>query len=140
MQRRLRVRLHKRQRNSCRHPGSIQLASCDPGIIAPPIVDSTNHVLYVFYGQDVTNKQGQVAQVVYTATPTFSSGPPPLLQRPGQTAVSIASANSNIDFVAGGAFSRSYFSGFSPASSFLYTCGSNASDESNRHRFAAAQF
>jgi hypothetical protein len=106
--------------------GSLQLARAAPGIVAPPIVDSTNHVLYAFYGEDLTNDQGQVAQVVYTATPTFSTNATASLGTAGTNRVSFASANDNLDFVADGAFSRSYFSGFSPATSFLYVCGPNA--------------
>ncbi len=40
----------------------IQVARPTPGIVAPPIVDSTNHVLYAFYGHDLLNGLGQVAQ------------------------------------------------------------------------------
>jgi hypothetical protein len=107
-------------------PGSIHLADPTPGIIAPPIVDSTNHVLYLFYAQDVTNSDGQVAQVVYTATPAFSSSPTTSLATAGTNTVTFADANPNIDFASDGAFSRGYFSGFSPATSFLYVCGPNS--------------
>lgn len=106
--------------------GSVQLAFSNPGIAAPPIVDSTNHVLYAFYGQDVTNKQGQVAQVVYTANPTFSSSATTSLTTAGTNRLSVVNANNNVDYMAVGAFSRSYFSGFSSSTSFLYTCGPNA--------------
>ncbi len=106
--------------------GSVQLAHPMPGIIAPPIVDSTNHILYAFYGQDLNGKLGQVAQMVYTATPTFSTNPTTSLTTAGTNRVTFANANTNIDFVADGAFSHTYFSGFSPATSFLYTCGPNA--------------
>jgi len=106
--------------------GSIQLARPGPGMVAPPIVDSTNHVLYAFYGEALASSLGEVAQVVYTATPTFSSAATASLGIPGTNTVSILSANPNLDIVADGAFSRSYFSGFSPARSFLYTCGANS--------------
>ncbi len=106
--------------------GGIQLARPNPGIIAPPIVDSTNHVLYAFYGEALASNLGEVAQVVYTATPTFSSAATASLGTPGTNTVSIISASPNLDLVADGAFSHSYFSGFSPATSFLYTCGSNS--------------
>ncbi len=105
---------------------SLQLARPSPGIIAPPIVDSTNHVLYAFYGEDVTNGLGQVAQVVYTATPTFSSAATTSLGAAGTNTVPILTASPNLDLVADGAFSHSYFTGFSPLTSFLYTCGSNS--------------
>ncbi len=106
--------------------GSIRLARPAPGIIAPPIVDSTNHVLYAFYGEDLLNNQGQVAQVVYTATPTFSASPTASLGTAGTNKVSFITTTNTVDFVADGAFSHSYFSGFSPATSFLYVCGPNA--------------
>ena len=106
--------------------GGIQLARPGPGIIAPPIVDSTNHVLYAFYGEALVSNLGEVAQVVYTATPTFSPAAAASLGTPGTNTVSILSANPNLDLVADGAFSHSYFSGFSPATSFLYTCASNS--------------
>ncbi len=105
----------------------IQLAKPNPGIVAPLIVDSTNHVLYAFYGQDRTNNLDQVAQVVYTATPTFSVSPTASLATAGTNTVTILSASSSVlNIVADGAFSRSYFSGFSAATSFLYVCGPNS--------------
>jgi hypothetical protein len=64
--------------------------------------------------------------VVYTATPTFSPAAAASLGTPGTNTVSILSANPNFDLVADGAFSHSYFSRFSPTTSFLYTCGSNS--------------
>ena len=107
--------------------GSIQLASAKPGIIAPPVVDSTNHVLYVFYGQDSIRGEGQVAQVVYTAIPTFSPTATASLETAGTNRVTFANANSNVDFVADGAFSRKLFQRvltryFVP----LLSCGPNA--------------
>jgi hypothetical protein len=105
---------------------SLQLADTNPGIVAPPIVDSTNHILYAFYGEDVATGLGQVSQVVYTATPTFSTNATASLGTAGTNRVSFASANDNLDVVATGAFSHSYFSDFSPATSFLYVCGPNA--------------
>ena len=106
--------------------GSIKLARQAPGIVDPPIVDSTNHVLYTAYGEDLVSNQGQVAQVVYTATPTFSTGPTASLGTAGTNKVSFITTTNTVDFVADGAFSHSYFSGFSPATSFLYVCGPNA--------------
>jgi hypothetical protein len=100
----------------------IQLAKPSPGIVSPPIVDSTNHVLYAFYGQDLVNGRGQVAQVVYTATPAFSTSPTTSLGTPGTNTVTVLAAGSSLDLFADGAFSRSYFSGFSPTTSFLYVC------------------
>ncbi len=105
----------------------LQLAIPNPGIVAPPIVDSTNHVLYAVYGKGQASGLGEVAQVVYTATPTFSTSPTPSLGTPGTNTVPFLTASPSQALVADGAFSQSYFSGFSPLRSFLYICGANSS-------------
>jgi hypothetical protein len=104
----------------------VQLAASNPGIIAPPIVDSTNHVLYAFYAEDVNTKEQEMAQMVYTATPTFSSAATADLSTAGTNRVTLTTQNNNTNFAADGAFSHSYFSGFSAATSFLYACGPNS--------------
>ncbi len=64
--------------------------------------------------------------MVYTGTPALSTSPTASLDVPGTNTASFLTASVNQDLVADGAFTHSYFSGFSPPTSFLYICGSNS--------------
>jgi hypothetical protein len=105
---------------------------------APPIVDATNHVLYEFFGANaiVTNRTNlvctsgncaEVAQVAFTSTPTFSSSTTTVLTTAGTNLAGISNTFGSTFPITTGAFSQSYFTGFSDASSFLYLCGAYAS-------------
>jgi hypothetical protein len=110
---------------------------------APPIVDSTNHVLYAFYGDNATtslagctsaNTCAEVAQVVYydktAAKVEFESG----AGTPGSASTAVAGTNlaaflttngAATFVIADGAFSYGYFTSFpsTTSTSFLYACG-----------------
>jgi hypothetical protein len=126
----------------------IQLAVSDgtsKGINAPPIVDSTNHVLYLIYGDNAANASGpagcttagtcpEVAQVVYydhtAGKVEFVVGS---AGTPGSTSTAVAGTNlaTLVDteadewILTSGAFSQSYINGFSSSTSFFYACGTN---------------
>jgi hypothetical protein len=97
---------------------------------APPIVDSTNHVLYEFVGSNPSNTP-DVAQVVFydhtAAEVEFVSGS---AGTPGTTSTAIAGTNLATFLttlpgfvIADGAFSHGYFTGGPSTTSFLYACG-----------------
>jgi hypothetical protein len=102
------------------------------GIEAAPVVDSTNHALYAFYGANAADTAAGVAQVVYydhsAAAVKFVSGS---AGTPGSTSTAVAGTNvatfantaANTWPISDGAFSQSYFNGFSTSTSFLYACG-----------------
>jgi hypothetical protein len=104
------------------------------GIEAAPVVDSTNHVLYAFYGNNSAGSAAGVAQVVYydhtAAAVEFKTSA--TQGTPGSTSTAVAGTNvatfastaAGTWPISGGAFSQSYFSGFSTTTSFLYACGS----------------
>jgi hypothetical protein len=118
------------------------------GIWEPPIVDSTNHVLYAFYGANAAGTHAEVAQVVYydhsAATVEFKTSATAGI--PGSTStavagtilVSVLTTSANTVIIPDGAFSQSYFSGFSNSTSFLYTCG--ASSTSSPYGASLQQF
>jgi hypothetical protein len=100
-------------------------------------VDSTNHVLYEFYGYNAAGTNAEVAQVVYYnnngGTPTVefvgsgTAGIPGLASSTaGTNLADLLTTSPNDYYITKGAFSQSYFSGFSDTSSFLYACGTNA--------------
>ena len=90
--------------------GGIQLARPNPGIIAPPIVDSTNHVLYAFYGQAQVSNLGEVAgDGLYCDPDLFPGDAAAILQLTGQTLSISANDNPNFDLVADGAIQPQLF-------------------------------
>jgi hypothetical protein len=107
--------------------------------LAPPIVDSTNHLLYEFYGDNPNGTAG-VAQVVFTSSPQFSSSTTSSLSTAGTNLTALATTSANTFFITDGAFSESYFSGFSTSTSFLYVCGANATGTSGTVGASLQQF
>jgi hypothetical protein len=103
--------------------GSVQLQGGPYGLyLSPPIVDATNHVLYQFYGGNSGGSAG-VAQVVFTSSPTLSASSTSSLATAGTNLAALVSTSPNYFNITTGAFSHSYFSGFSTSTSFLYACG-----------------
>jgi hypothetical protein len=106
------------------------------GIEAAPVVDSTNHVLYAFYGTNAGSTAAQVAQVVYydhsAGAVEFKTSA--TAGTPGSTSTAVAGTNlatfattsAGMWPISDGAFSQSYFSGFDTNTSFLYACGTNS--------------
>jgi hypothetical protein len=110
--------------------------SSDGLLEAPPIVDSTNHVLYEFLGSNaITTLAGctsagscaEVAQVAFTGTPTFSSSTTSALTTAGTNLAALLTTFGGTFPIPDGAFSQSYYNGFSSSSSFLYLCGAYTS-------------
>ena len=91
--------------------------------LSPPIVDSTNHLLYQSYGY--YNAGAGVAQVVFTGTPTIASTSTSSIGTAGTNTASLLTTSAPAFYITDGAFSRSYFNGFSTSTSFLYACGAN---------------
>jgi len=105
------------------------------GIWASPIVDSTNHVLYAFYGDNHAGTNAEVAQVVYynssNTTVEFVGGsagtPGSASSTAGTNKADFLTTSPNTYLIAEGAFSTGYYTGGpTGASSFLYACGTNA--------------
>jgi hypothetical protein len=113
------------------------VSSNSDGILAVPIVDSTNHVLYTFYGDNaIATLAGcpagdcpEVAQVVFTSSPKFASTTTSALTTAGTNLAQIVTTNPNQDYITEGAFDENYFSSFPSGSSFLYTCGSHSGSD-----------
>lgn len=113
---------------------SVSAAATD-GIHAPPIVDSTNHVLYVFYGDNGAgggSAAAEVAQVVYTSSPTFLATTTTVLTTAGTNKAAYATTAFGSYVMTAGDFSQSYFATFNSTTSFLYACGTRASSGSKQ--------
>jgi hypothetical protein len=91
--------------------------------VAPPIVDSTNHVLYEFYGDNSADTAAEVAQVVFTSSPSFSSSSTTSLSSAGTNKAAFLTTTAGVFPITDGAFSQSYFGTFDSTTSFLYACG-----------------
>jgi hypothetical protein len=102
-------------------------ATASGGILpAAPVVDSTNYVLYAFYGDNYAGTKAGVAQVVYTSTPTFASSTTAALTAAGTNTAEFLSTSADFSYITDGAFSNSYYSSGPSATSWLYACGTNS--------------
>jgi hypothetical protein len=96
------------------------------GIVeAAPIVDSSNHVLYEFYGDNAAGTAAEAAQVVFTGTPQFATSTTSALTTAGTNKADFLTT-SPIYIITEGAFSHGYYTNGPSTTSWLYACGTNA--------------
>ena len=90
--------------------GQVFVSSSSTGIVDPPILDVTNHFVYVFSRYDSTNSGAAAVQIPYSTSPSVFGTP--VYGNIGRTGG---------NDLRSGAFDNAYYS--TPSSGVLYVCG-----------------